>query len=125
MFALPTPETLTGTDRPNSTLLERCLYCAVTERCGGHILPFGVRQMIKEYAFVKFDNATIREAVRLWCGDRAVALQRCGEINDWDVRNDRSMRGMFLRPEHFNQPLDTWDVSQVYDVQHVSWRLVV
>eukprot|EP01040_Poterioochromonas_malhamensis_P018387 gene18387-21462_t len=39
------------THRPITTVLELCLYRAVTEGCGGRILPFGVRQLIKEYAF--------------------------------------------------------------------------
>ncbi len=33
-----------------TTVVELCLYRAVTECCGGRILPFGVRQMIQEYA---------------------------------------------------------------------------
>jgi hypothetical protein len=65
MSALPTPEALTRTDRSITTLLELCLYRVVTGRCGGRILPFDVRQMIKNYAFVKFDNEMLREAVRL------------------------------------------------------------
>jgi surface protein len=120
--------------------VELCLYRAVTEGCGGRILPFGVRQMIREYAFVTFDNDTLREAVQLWCGQRAVALQRYGDINDWDVsqvtamdclfnqiefndridrwdvRNVTSMKGMFSHATRFNQPLDSWDVSQVTDM---------
>jgi hypothetical protein len=125
------------THRPITTLVELCLYRVVTEGCGGCILPFGVRQMIKEYAFVIFDNDKLREAVRLWCGQRAVALQRDGNINDWDVsqvtdmsgvfedttfndridrwdvRNVTSMDRMFLDATRFNQPSDTWNVSQV------------
>jgi hypothetical protein len=31
-------------------VVELCLYRVVSERCGGCILPFGVRQMIKDYA---------------------------------------------------------------------------
>jgi hypothetical protein len=41
--------------------------------------------MIKDYAWVSFDDATLGEAVRLWCSDRAEARRRYGEINDWDV----------------------------------------
>jgi hypothetical protein len=47
--------------RPITAVLELCLYRAVTEGCGGRILPFGVRQLIKDNVFVKFDNDTLRE----------------------------------------------------------------
>jgi surface protein len=135
MSAMMTPQQFTGT--PLTTVVDMSLYRAVTERCRGRILPFGVRQLIKNYAFVTFDNDTLREAVQLWCGQRAVALQRYGDINDWDVsqvtevaylfcnttfndridrwdlRNVTSMDRMFYRATAFNQPLDTWDVSRV------------
>jgi hypothetical protein len=58
----------------------------VTDGCGGRILPFGVRQLLQELAFVKFNNYSIREAVRLCCSDLAVALKRWyGDINDRGV----------------------------------------
>jgi hypothetical protein len=46
------------THRPITMALDLCLYRAVTEQCGGRILPFGVRQMMKDYAFMQFDNKT-------------------------------------------------------------------
>jgi hypothetical protein len=33
------------------------------------VLPFGVRQMIKDYAWVSFNNKTLRAAVQLWFRD--------------------------------------------------------
>jgi hypothetical protein len=73
------------TDRPIAVVVDLCLYRVVTDRCRGHVLPFGVRQMIKDYAWVSFDNETLRAAVRLWCSDRATAYHRYGDINDWEV----------------------------------------
>lgn len=35
-------------------VVDLCLYSYVTERCGGQVLPFGVRQMIKDYAWASF-----------------------------------------------------------------------
>eukprot|EP01040_Poterioochromonas_malhamensis_P021989 gene21989-26649_t len=136
---VPSIETETGPDpfRRITVTLDLCLFRTVSERCGGRILPFGVRQMIKEYAWVSFDNETLREAVGLWFSDRAKVRQLYGEINDWDVskvtnmanlfrhtkfndcidrwdvRNVKSMNGMFSFAAAFNQRLDTWDVSQV------------
>jgi hypothetical protein len=115
-------------------VLELCLCRAVSKCCGGRILPFGVRQLIHDFAWVSFDNDTLREAVQLWFRRRAHAMQRYGDINDWDVsrvtnmcdlfrnskfndridrwdvRNVTSMEGMFTNATDFNQPLDTWDV---------------
>jgi hypothetical protein len=131
------------TDRPIAVLVDLCLYGVVTDRCRGQVLPFGLRQMIKDYAWVSFDNETLRAAVRLWCSDRATAYGRYGDINDWDVRkvtdiaklykdttfNDRidrwdvrsvtSMTALFVCARQFNQPLNTWDVSQVTDISHM------
>jgi hypothetical protein len=95
-----------------TTVLELCLYRAVTDRCGGRILSFGVRQMIKDYDFVKFDNETLREAVQLWCGQRAVALQRYGDINDWDVSQVTDMSRLFQQTT-FNDRIDRWDIRNV------------
>jgi surface protein len=124
--------------------LDLCLYRVVNERCAGRVLPFGVRQLIKDYAWVSFDNETLRAAVRLWCRDRSTALQRYGEINDWDasrvtsmaklfagtrfndridqwdVNNVTSMVAMFSEATQFNQPLDTWDVGSVADMSFMS-----
>jgi hypothetical protein len=129
------------TDRPIAVVVDLCLYRVVTDRCRGRVLPFGVRQVIKDYAWVSFDNVTLRAAVQLWCSDRATAYDRYGDINDWDVskmtdmtgifyyttfndridrldvRNVTSMQEMFFFATLFNQPLYTWKVSQVADMR--------
>jgi surface protein len=150
MSAMTTPEARADvagrTHRPIKLELDLCLYRAVTEGCGGRILPFGVRQLIKDYAWVLCNNDTIREAVQLWCSDRATALQRYGDINDWDVsqvtdmaslfcntafndridhwdvRNVTSMSRMFYLAQRFNQPLACWDVSRVTDMSCMFYR---
>eukprot|EP01042_Synura_sphagnicola_P036623 gene36623-biopygen14088 len=66
-------------------VVDLCLFRVVSDLCGGRVLPFGVRQIIKDYTFEKFDNDTLRVAVKLWCDDRADALRLYGDINDWDV----------------------------------------
>jgi hypothetical protein len=96
---------------------------------------------------VEFDNATIREAVNLWCQDersKRVAARRYGDItawnvsrvtdmsrlfankkdfNDdisqWNVSNVRSMRRMFANASSFNQPLNSWDVSNLFNASHM------
>ena len=100
------------TDRPIAVMLDLCLYRVVTDRCRGRVLPFGVRQMIKDYAWVWFDNETLRAAVRLWCSDRATTYDRYGDINDWDVSKVTDMAGLF-RYTKFNDRIDRWDVRNV------------
>eukprot|EP01042_Synura_sphagnicola_P036884 gene36884-biopygen33075 len=131
--------------RPIPMLVDLCLYRAVTECCEGRVLPFGVRQMIKAYAWVSVDDKMLWEAVHLWCIDRAKALQLYGEINDWDVskvtnmanlfrhtkfndcidrwdvRNVKLMNGMFSFAAAFNQRLDTWDVSRVTTMRQMFY----
>eukprot|EP01042_Synura_sphagnicola_P005235 gene5235-biopygen5575 len=75
--------------------LDLCLYRTVSERWGGRILPFPVRQLIKDYSWVSFNNETQREAVRLWCSDRELARQWYGEINDWNVSRETNMNRLF------------------------------
>lgn len=117
--------------------VDLCLYRAVSERCRGRILPFEVRQIIKAYAWVSFNNETLRQAVRGWLFFKKSEIQLHGDINNWDVsqvtemmelfydtsfndridrwdvRNVTSMYYIFGKAKHFNQPLDTWDVSHV------------
>jgi hypothetical protein len=82
-------------DHPIAVVVDLCLHRVVTDRCRGHVLQFGVRQTVKDYAWVSFDNETLRAAVQLWCRNRATAYGRYGDINDWDVRNVTSMEAMF------------------------------
>ena len=86
-------------------------------------------------------NADIKEAVRLWCRDRAAAELKYGHISQWDtsavtdmselfsderefdddisqwnVGNVTNMRYMFLRASSFNQPPGQWNVGNVTDM---------
>lgn len=71
--------------------------------------------MIKEYAFMRFTNGTLREAVRLWCTNRSVTQQRYGDINDWDVSRVTQMDRLFADTccRSFNDDIDQWDVRRV------------
>ncbi len=37
-------------------------------------------------------------------------------LNSWNVSNVKNMRGMFHGASSFNQPLDRWDTSNVIDM---------
>ncbi len=90
---------------------------------------------------MKFNNGTIRVAVREWIEDENNAKVKYGDINDWDtsqvtdmselfshayefnspignwnVSNVKTMKQMFFEANSFNQPIENWDVSNVKDM---------
>jgi hypothetical protein len=93
--------------------VDLCLFRVVSELCGCRVLPYGIRQMIKEYAFMSFTNETLREAVRIWRRNRDMAKLRYGEINDWDVSRVTNMDRLFHNARSFNDCIDRWDVGRV------------
>jgi surface protein len=111
--------------RPIAIELDLCLYRAVSEGCGGRVvLPFGVRQLIKDFAFMSFDNQTLPTAVRLWCSDRVQALQLYGDINDWNVSRVTNMALLFDDASHFNDRIDRWDVRNVTSMDRMFCRAI-
>jgi surface protein len=61
-------------------------------------------------------DGDIREAVNLWCIDRAEAIKRYGHINDWDVSSVSNMRELFRNKKTFNDDISQWNVSNVTDM---------
>jgi surface protein len=68
---------------------------------------------------IKFNNETIREAVREYLKDRNKATQIYGDIGSWNVSNVTDMRELFFDAINFNQPIGDWDVSNVTDMRHM------
>lgn len=100
------------------TTVDLCLFRVVAELCHDQVLPYAIRQMIKNFAFgAPFSDNTLREAVYVWCTDREAALRRYGDINDWDVSRVTSMEGLFWCCSTFNDCIDRWDVSKVTSMQ--------
>ena len=92
-------------------------------------------------------NRSIRDAVRLWHRDRAIATTAFGRIenwntsrvtdlsylfhnfkvfddniSEWDVSNVKNMKQMFCGAFLFNQDLGGWDVSNVTDMSGMFWE---
>ena len=65
---------------------------------------------------MKFNNETLRTAVREWLEDESIAEAKYGHISNWDVSNVTDMSNMFKEATSFNQPIGNWDVSQVTDM---------
>ena len=61
----------------------------------------------------KFNNETLRKAVREWLENEDLAEEKYGHISTWNVSEVTDMSVMFERAYLFNQPLDSWDVSSV------------
>ena len=68
----------------------------------------------------KLNNINLRQAIIDYLSDdfyrKRYVLYRYGEIEDWDVSDVTSMRGMFRGLSFFNQPLNNWNVSNVTDM---------
>jgi len=103
----------------------------------------GLFDFFKEKRFEgKFNNETLRVAVKKWLKNPTKAEKKYGHIsgwdtsevtdmselfleahdfdeslNDWDVSNVTTMKEMFSGAESFNQPLEKWDVSNVTDMK--------
>ena len=59
------------------------------------------------------DNKSIREAVNLWCENKKLAIEKYGEINNWDTSKVTDMNKLFYHKKHFNDNIENWDVSNV------------
>jgi surface protein len=65
---------------------------------------------------MKFNNKTIREAVKEWLDNEELAEKKYGHISSWDVSNVTNMEGIFEWAS-FNQPIGNWDVSNVTNMK--------
>jgi len=66
---------------------------------------------------MKFNNETLRAAVKEWRFDESKAEKKYGHISDWDTSEVTDMANMFDGASSFNQPLEKWDVSQVTNME--------
>ena len=62
---------------------------------------------------MKFNNETIREAVKEWLDDNKLAELKYGHISNWDTSEVTDMSSLFLDAHEFNSPIEEWDVSNV------------
>jgi len=89
------------------------------------IIPFNPDFIRKMFGPLLLDkrlrrsDGDIREAVDLWCSDRAAAEEKHGHISHWDVSRVTSMRAMFQYDYNFNEDISAWDTSNVTDMQRM------
>lgn len=65
---------------------------------------------------MKFNNDTIRQAVKEWLDDDKLAESKYDHISSWDTSNVTDMSELFREAKSFNQPIGDWDVSNVEDM---------
>ena len=70
---------------------------------------------------MKFNNETLRAAVKEWLDDESKAEKKYGHISDWDTSEVTDMKSMFSQAYHFNQPLEKWDVSNVTNMSSMFY----
>jgi surface protein len=68
---------------------------------------------------MKFNNETLRAAVKEWLDDESKAEKKYGHISDWDTSEVTDMSNMFDGAKSFNQPLEKWDVSKVTNMSQM------
>jgi surface protein len=97
-------------------LVDLCLF-RKTDELGQHVLPYGIRRLIKDYIGA-LDNDSIRTAVRLWIENRDDAIARYGHISLWDTHRVTDMSRLFYNQQLFNDDISGWDVSKVTNLSH-------
>jgi surface protein len=66
-----------------------------------------------------FTNETLREAVELWCSNKAVALTKYGDISTWNTSEVTTMKELFKDRKGFNDNIAAWDVGNVTNMSYV------
>ena len=66
----------------------------------------------------RLTDETIRDAVKMWFNPatRQAAVDKYGEIGDWDVSRVTDMSGLFEGQKDFNENISRWDTSTVIDM---------
>ncbi len=73
---------------------------------------------------IKRTDIDIKQAVNLWCTNRAEATKRYGNISDWDVSSVTNMRRLFFKRPKFNDDITRWDVSNVTNMEGMFNRAI-
>ena len=78
---------------------------------------------------MKFNNETIRAAVRHWIINESSAIETYGHISNWDVSKVTNMYKLFkndiwehynkIDTSNFNDDISNWDVSNVTDMSYM------
>ena len=70
---------------------------------------------------MKFNNETIREAVKQWLENKESCIAKYGHISGWDTSQVTDMSKLFLDAQSFNQSLDNWNVRNVTNMRFMFY----
>ena len=74
----------------------------------------GLFQKISSLVFYPMkDDDELREAVKLWLGNKSKAITKYGHISLWDTSKVTNMRCMFHYSNDFNEDIGGWNTSNV------------
>ena len=68
---------------------------------------------------MKFNNETIREAVKQWLENKESAIAKYGHISGWDTSQVTDMSKLFFGAKDFNEPIGSWDTSNVTNMHYI------
>ena len=72
---------------------------------------------------MKFDNTTIREALKLWrTWDNTTCINLYGNISNWDTSEVTDMSYLFHEKREFNDDISSWNVSNVTNMDAMFKR---
>ena len=72
-------------------------------------------QISKKKKIIKFNNETIREAIKLWSENENSALELYGHIYNWATSEVTNMKNLNFG-QIFNEDIGKWNVSNVIDM---------
>ena len=70
---------------------------------------------------MKFDNDTIREAIKEWLDDKNSAENKYGHISNWETSEVTDMKLLFENAEDFNDDIGMWDTSNVTNMSGIFY----
>jgi len=63
----------------------------------------------------------LKDAVELWCSNKQRAIDKFGEIANWNVSAVDNMSELFKDKHTFNENLSAWDTSSVTSMNHMFY----
>ena len=70
-------------------------------------------------------DADMKGAVELWCSNESAAMERYGNISNWDTAAVTNMKELFKDAKAFNGDVSTWDVSSVTNMLQMFYGAAV
>ena len=66
---------------------------------------------------MKFNNKTLKKAVKEWLEDATKAEAKYGQISSWDTSSVTNMESLFESAKDFNDDIGNWDTSSVTNMK--------